>query len=497
MKKQAFNPFLPLDEYVPDGEPHVFGDRVYLFGSHDKETGEAFCMLDYVGWSAPVDDLGNWICSGVIYSATQDPLYDAKKRPHMYAPDVVQGNDGRFYLYYCMSGYGGKGCYCNPISVAVCDRPDGRYQYLGVVRNADKTPLLRYVCFDPAVMNDNGTIRLYYGTVTPWYEQIPFKFVREFVYTIVFGRTKEQIRAVPEGITGAYHVTLADDMLTVSSTPKRIDHSISGNAYQDHRFFEGSSIRKINETYFFIYSSLNNHELCYATSRYPDRDFSFRGTIVSNGDIGYMGRANSERLNHTGNNHGSIENINGQWYVFYHRPTYQSDCCRQACAEKINIMDGGYIPQVGITSCGLNDGPLNGQGTYPAAICCNLTNGEMRHGSYIKSKYNAPMVMPKNGKTIVGNIRNNTTVGYKFFCMEGSRKITLHIAGNFHGIVEVRTEFDGPAIAKMELMPGDTLCECDCVLAKGIYPIYFCFIGKGKAELIEFTISELPAALPG
>ena len=74
MKKQAFNPFLPLDTYIPDGEPHVFGDRVYLYGSHDKEGGETFCMLDYEVWSAPVDDLSDWSCRGASYSAAQDPL---------------------------------------------------------------------------------------------------------------------------------------------------------------------------------------------------------------------------------------------------------------------------------------------------------------------------------------------------------------------------------------------------------------------------------------
>ena len=38
-KKQAVNPYLPLNQYVPDGEPHVFGDRVYVYGSHDQEGG--------------------------------------------------------------------------------------------------------------------------------------------------------------------------------------------------------------------------------------------------------------------------------------------------------------------------------------------------------------------------------------------------------------------------------------------------------------------------
>ena len=44
--KQAFNPFLPFDNCIPDGEPHVFGDRIYLYGSHDKPCGETFCELD-------------------------------------------------------------------------------------------------------------------------------------------------------------------------------------------------------------------------------------------------------------------------------------------------------------------------------------------------------------------------------------------------------------------------------------------------------------------
>ena len=99
MKKQVYNPFLPLHEYIPDGEPHVFGNRVYHYGSHDKEGGYTFCMQDYVVYSAPVDDLTALKYEGVTYRASQDPNYPKMK--YMYAPDVVQGNDGRYYLYYC------------------------------------------------------------------------------------------------------------------------------------------------------------------------------------------------------------------------------------------------------------------------------------------------------------------------------------------------------------------------------------------------------------
>ena len=145
MKKQAFNPYLPLYAYIPDGEPHLFGDRVYIYGSCDKEGGETFCMGDYTVYSAPVDDLADWRQEGVIYRAEQDPDYGERK--YMYAPDVVQGNDGRYYLYYCMSGSFGFGGYYGPISVAVCDTPAGKYEYLGFVKYPDGTPMKKYVCF--------------------------------------------------------------------------------------------------------------------------------------------------------------------------------------------------------------------------------------------------------------------------------------------------------------------------------------------------------------
>ena len=152
--------------YIPDGEPHIFGDRIYLFGSHDKEGGDTFCELDYEFFSAPLDDLNNWSSKGINYSARQDALY-SEKRPYLYAPDVVRGNDGKYYLYYCLAGNKGDGGYHGPISVAVCDTPDGKYEYLGYVKNQDGTEFNKFVCFDPAVMNDNGAIRLYYGTAMP------------------------------------------------------------------------------------------------------------------------------------------------------------------------------------------------------------------------------------------------------------------------------------------------------------------------------------------
>ena len=118
MKKQAYNPYLPSWEYIPDGEPYVFDGRVYVYGSHDMFNGYVFCMGDYVCWSAPVDDLGNWRYEGVIYPKTSDPL-NKDGSMCLYAPDVTVGPDGRYYLYYVLDKV-------SVVSVAVCDKPAGR-----------------------------------------------------------------------------------------------------------------------------------------------------------------------------------------------------------------------------------------------------------------------------------------------------------------------------------------------------------------------------------
>ena len=56
-EKQAFNPYLPSWEYIPDGEPYVLGDRVYIYGSHDYYNGHVFCLGNYVCWSAQLMNL--------------------------------------------------------------------------------------------------------------------------------------------------------------------------------------------------------------------------------------------------------------------------------------------------------------------------------------------------------------------------------------------------------------------------------------------------------
>lgn len=441
MRKQVFNPYLPLDEYIPDGEPHVFGDRVYVYGSHDQEGGYTFCMRDYVVYSAPVDDLSDWRYEGVSYRADQDPDYPNPR--FMYAPDVVRGGDGRYYLFYCLGGDYGYGGYSGAIKVAVSDRPQGPFEYHGTIRNKDGSVMMKYICFDPAVINDNGTIRVYYGTQYSYEEDLgrddPSVLERE---CSMFGRTKEEILSYPDSINGPVMLTLEDDMLTVKDEPKHIiPYRVKGTSFEAHPFFEGSSIRIFNGKYYFIYSSWQNHELCYATSDYPDRDFVFGGTIVSNGDVGYNGRPEGKRLNMTGTTHGSVESINGKYYVFFHRQTHKSDYSRQALAEQITLEKDGSIKQVEITSCGLNGGPLKGRGDYPAVICCNLTNGYVPHGCNTVYGASFPNITNKGDDRFIAEIDDDTLIGYKYFSFEGLKRVGIEY--RFEND-ENRVVFDGP-----------------------------------------------------
>ena len=524
MKKQVFNPYLPISEYIPDGEPHIFGDRVYIFGSHDEEGGYTFCMRDYVTYSAPVEDLSDWRYEGVIYKASQDPQYPDLK--YMYAPDVVCGNDGKYYLYYSMGGDYGYGGYVGPISVAVADNPAGPYEFLDFVKNEDGTPLNKYILFDPAVINDDGVIRLYYGTQYGIDGSPEVQQEEEFENSLLemFKRSREEIRSYPDNIMGAITTVLCDDMVTVKEEPKHIiPYHVKGTDFETHFFFEGPSMRKVGKKYYFIYSSWLNHELCYATSDYPDRDFVYGGTIVSNGDVGFEGRSFAGKLNMTGTTHGSIIEINGQWYVFYHRLTHKSDYSRQSCAEKITIDEDGKISQVQVTSCGLNDGPLRAFGSYPAVIACNITNGKMPHGSNSVYAEEFPNVTNKGEERFIGEIEHGTLIGYKYFKLpetfklevtvrpdegenhvtfDGPLRVDIRCTENTERIrytkeemsdesfLEIRISENGESVGTINLNELGEEWETRrgvCNVAPGIYPLYLVYHGKKKIQLKEIA----------
>lgn len=493
MKKQVFNPYLPLNEFIPDGEPHVFGDRVYIYGSHDKEGGDTFCMLDYVVYSASIYDLKKWKYEGVSFEAKNDPNY--KERPYMYAPDVVKGNDGNYYLYYAMSGYRGVGGYFGPISVAVSDKPTGPFKFIGFVKYKNGDLMLDYVPFDPAVMNDNGVIRLYYGTQYDYEESLEEFLKNDELITLeanMFGKTKEEIieYAKRDSVNGPVMATLESDMVTVKEAPYHIIPYMTKNtSFEEHPFFEGSSIRKFNNKYYFIYSSKQNHELCYAMSDYPDKDFKFMGTLVSNGDVGYNGRSQDDRLNMTGTTHGSIEYINGKYYIFYHRLTHKSDYSRQGCAEEIFMNADGSFNQVEVTSCGLNGGPLKAQGKYSACIACNITNGKMPHGSNKIFTEHFPNVNNEGETRFIGEITDKTLIGFKYFDFNHNNTLKLTYRGLASGKVAISNNLPNEFIKEVKINPVSdfTTISIDINFIDGVKPLYLYFEIDGLLDLLDIA----------
>ena len=427
MKNQCINPYLPLHEHIPDGEPHVFGNRVYVYGSHDMENGNEFCELDYVTWSAPVDDLSDWRYEGVIYRKNQDP-FNSEELP-LYAPDVVQGPDGRYYLYYCIK-------FQDSINVAVCDEPAGLYEFYGRVHYKDGTLMSDNQPYDPSVICDETGNYLYFG-FAPCMINIP--------------------RYKGQDLKGGSVLKLENDMLTVSEGPNIVIPSLNygkGTTFQGNEYFEGPSIRKINNKYYLIYSSVNTHQLCYAVSNKPMEGFTFGGVIVSNGDVGYNGIKEEDKLMSVGNNHGGLAYINNQWYMFYHRHTFLNQYNRQACAEKVEITDDGHIPQVTITTSGMNDGPLSGNASYSATYCCNLTNGHMGALSSLgrtNKEVDFPYITAEEGDRFIANIKDKTLIGYKYINLAETKSIELVCRGNGCGKFEITTTLWGESIASIDI----------------------------------------------
>ena len=476
--KQTFNPFLPSYEYVPDGEPHVFGDRVYLYGSHDRFNGRFFCMNDYVCWSAPVNDLSDWRYEGVIWKKTDDPTKPPFFLKQMYAPDVTKGNDGRYYLYYFKGNSG-------MIGVAVCDTPAGRYKYHGHVRYPDGTLLGKkkepdLAQFDPGVFrDDDGKVYLYTG----------------------FGEKGPNIftNFRPVNYNGAMGVELESDMLTIKpETMVRIaktQHCSKGTGYEGHEFFEASSMRKFNGKYYFIYSSVKGHELCYATGDSPLGEFTYGGTLVSIGDVGLS----EKPLNYLGNTHGSVEKINGEYYVFYHRQTNRHCHSRQACAEKIVMNEDGSFRQAEITSCGLNGGPLACKGEYEARIACNLFGRYGVKFYTVKTPEGSYPYFTQSGKDRendpdqhVANFCNGATAGFKYFDFDGTNaEVCVTVSGRAKGGIFVRTDLKSQPITSLTVdLSGRERQKvtADIKIEKGIRPLYFTFEGKGKLKLISIEL---------
>ena len=340
------NPYLPSWEYIPDGEPRVFGDRIYVYGSHDRKDSIDFCDYKLKVWSAPLSDPVKWVCHGDIFRTKDgaDSPSDVDWTDQLlFAPDVVE-RAGKYYLYaYIVNA---KGC------VAVADRPEGPFRLLSRYEYDIPNHYDNGTFIDPGVLvDDDGRVYIYCG------------------------------------YQGSYMCELKNNMYEVVPGSYKLD--IIPTA-EPHRFFEACSPRKINGTYYLIYSPQRGSCLDYATSDSPTGPFTYRGTIVDNG-IDFPG----------GNDHGSVCCINGQWYIFYHRMTNCTIMSRRGCVERIEILPDGTIPQVEMTSLGFEES-LNPYQVTSAETACVL-----KGGCYITETnvFERP----------VTNITDGCVMGWKYF----------------------------------------------------------------------------------
>lgn len=476
MKNQVFNPFLPSFEYIPDGEPHVFGDRVYLFGSHDRFDGDGFCLNNYVGWSAPVTDLSEWKYHGEIFDTVKDPLNRDKKWCG-YAPDVCRGADGRYYMYYALNND-------KVISVAVCDTPVGEYEFFGHVRTEDGraygTKEGDVICFDPAVfVDDDKKVHLYIG----------FSPTAEMA-----GDNTDPSKRKTDG---AYHFELCPDMFTIKSEETLICPGMryaKGSSFEGHGFFEAPSMRKFGDRYYFIYSSEKYHELCYGVGERPEGPFTYGGVLVSATNAGINGK--TENRNYPANNHGSLEKIGEDFYIFYHRHTNRTMYSRQACAEKIEMTDGGKFLQAECTSCGLNRAPLKSCGVYEARIACELSSvgGTFDYGWESIDK--APFFTQtgsdreENGDQYISYMGNGSFAVFRYFETQKGSRVKVKVRGDGKGVFEISLEEGGLPCISVPVTGCDKLTEftSEDTLPEGIFPLYFTYKGEGHFDFASFEL---------
>lgn len=472
------NPYLPKWEYIPDGEPRVFGDRIYVYGSHDAAGSDKFCDYVLKCWSAPLNHLDRWVCHGDIFHTRADRDHAAdtswtKEQNELYAPDVVE-KDGKYYLYAYIVG--AIGC------VAESDRPEGPFSLLAQYQYTVPDAVCCNGWFiDPGVLvDDDGRVYLYCGYERSFMAEIN----PENMYEIIDGSCVEHI--IPCNSAGE-----EPEKSAKSANPPTVPGMPVADSYgftePDSLFFEACSPRKINGVYYLIYSPKRGSRLAYATADAPTGPFTYRGYIVDNG-VDYPG----------GNDHGSVACIGGQWYIFYHRMTNGTIMSRRACAEKIDFLPDGTIVPVEMTSLGFEEA-LSPYGIMPAETACVLKGGAFvtEHNVF---------------ERVVTGIRDGAVIGYKYFdfgedfssrTMEFAAKIggcgcdaTLHIW------IDGENAKSGREIGHVEIGHDGGVLSCVTEAVTGRHALYFTvttkyegwtgdfFKGRCLFELKEFVFMK-------
>lgn len=443
------NPYLPLWEHLPDGEPRVFEDpdhpgkyRIYIIGSHDVRYKD-YCGADIRMWSAPADDLTNWRDEGAIFTYRVNNQWDV-----MFAPDLVEikRKDGtkEYYLFPHSRGYHREAMVCKG------SRPDGPFTPINLNEEGTQTLPGSILGFDPSIFVENIT-----DPTDPDYE-IGFRAYGYWGFQRSSAAQLDQntLYSVRPGTKLIPYFLPASARYGVIRDPAGTEYPAlcEGEALTDFNFFEASSIRQIGNKYVMIFSGYSgpeyglfstNSTLRYAYGDSPLGPWRSGGVLVdSRGVVLNQNGSKLQSTNWAHNTHGSLQDINGQWYVFYHRPPRGFGYARQAMVAPVTIKwdekpvaEGGKVVIRGydpyakdgiweakaangdvytgaeVTSEGFQIYGLDPYKYYSAGYACYLSNGGSMQDSWDVWDNNMPVKMQK------GDI-----VGYKYFGFGGLKK---------------------------------------------------------------------------
>ena len=450
----AQNPYLPLWEHLPDGEPRVFEDpdqpgklRAYIIGSHDVHYNK-YCGNDVRMWSAPVEDLSQWRDEGPIFTWFVGGQWDT-----MYAPDLVETVDrttGKktYWLYPHSRGWRRVAMVCKG------DRPNGPFTPVNLTEDGTRCADGSLIDFDPSVfiepVNDKKDKDYETGYRAYVFYGFQHSTACELDQTTMYSKRPG--------------TELIDPFIPASSREgKLLDKA--GSEYKalykgqnplDFNFFEASSIRQVGNKYVMVFSgysgkeyglSNTNSALRYAYGDSPLGPWRSGGVLVDSRGV-VPGEDGSKLIttNAGHNTHGSLQEINGQWYVFYHRPPRGFGNARQAMVAPVKIewdkkpvAKGGQVRITGydpfvkgnkwtakaadgteytgaeVTSEGFQIFGLPCYGYYSAGIACYMAGPNA--GQYMQDNHD----VWRNSMDLKG-LQNGSIIGFKYFNFEGLAK---------------------------------------------------------------------------
>lgn len=448
----AGNPYLPLWEHLPDGEPRVFEDpdnpgkyRIYIIGSHDVRVN-SYCGPDIRMWSAPVEDLTSWRNDGPIFTYPIENQWDV-----MYAPDLVEikGKDGKkiYYLYPHSRGRNREAM------VAKGTRPDGPFTPVNMTEDGTKTVPGSIMGFDPSVYIDNIT-----DTKDPDYS-IGFRAYGFWGFQRSSAGQLDQntMYSLRPGTEAIPYFIPASSRYGVVRDPQGTTYPalFPGEDLGSFNFFEAASIRRIGNKYVWVYSGYSgpeyglgstNSALRYAYGDSPLGPWKSGGVLVDSRGPVLNQDGTALQTGYSGHNtHGSLQQINDQWYVFYHRAPRGFGFARQATVAPVTVKwdekpvaDGGKVVIRGydpysadntwtakdsqgkeytgaeVTSEGFHIYGLDPYQYYSAGYACYLSNTGSQQDSWDIWDNNMP----------VTNVKNGHIIGYKYFGFGGLDKET-------------------------------------------------------------------------